>query len=153
MGVLYHRTIAGHPFLKFFWLFYINKKQAKFFNQSPWVSENVPVQHNKAASLIIMSESYIKANETLVHPILWLLTSMDIQFSVEFNLMLNHFRKSKAFSLHMGGCVSLRRYSTWHLWDECESPLRLAAIQVHIVLLNKRVKSHIKHCILQMTGE
>ena len=78
---------------------------------------------------------------------------MDIQFSVEFNLMLNHFRKCKAFSLHMGECVSVRRYSTWHLRDECESPLRLAAIQVRIVLLNKRVKSHIKHCILQMTGE
>lgn len=51
MGVLYHRAIAGHPFLKIFWLRYINKKQAKFFNQSPWVSENIPLQYDQAASL------------------------------------------------------------------------------------------------------
>lgn len=101
----------------------------------------------------IVSGSCTKANKTLVHPILCLLTSMDSQFNAEFNLMLNHFRKSEAFSLHMGECVSSRRYSTWHLFDECESPLRLAAIQVRIVLLNKRVKSHIKHCILQMARE
>lgn len=70
MGVLYHRTIAGHPFLKFFWLFYINKKQAKFFNQSPWVSENVPVQHNKAASLII--------NEWELHKSKWNSSTSDL---------------------------------------------------------------------------
>lgn len=67
--------------------------------------------------------------------------------------MLNHFRKSKAVSLHMGECVSSRRYSTWHLLAECESQLRLAAIQERIVLLNKRVKSHTKHCMLHMAGE
>lgn len=52
-----------------------------------------------------------------------------------------------------GECASCGRDRTWRLLDECESPLHLAAIQGRIVVLNKRVESHRKHHILQMTRE
>lgn len=48
-------------------------------------------------------------------------------------------------------CASCRRDRTWHLLGE--SPLPLAARQGRIVLLKKRVESHRKHHILQMTTE